>query len=146
VLVGCCKNEEVVDEPLHRLRRAEYTGPELLRIDGARVAQGELEREPLGRQGALKVVGDVGDELALPGHGHLDPGQHPVHGRGETADLVPRSAHDHPPVELVRVNGVDLGTDPVEPAECAPDQQPDHDAEQQHGERYADQQQRAQAT
>ena len=52
---------------------------------------------------------------------------------------------DQPPVELLGADGVDLGTDAVESAQGAPDQQPDHGAEQDHRQRHAEEQQRAQA-
>ena len=61
---------------------------QLLVVDGAGMRHRDLELRALRGQRAAQVVGDVGDEPALPLAGLLEPREHPVHRRREPADLV----------------------------------------------------------
>ncbi len=100
----------------------------------------QLQLGPLGGQRATQVVGDIGDEPALPFGGPLEPVEHPVHGRGQPTDLVVAAGRVDPTIEVAVGDEVDLGADPVEPPQRPADQHPGRRDEQRPDERYADQQ------
>ena len=79
-------------------------------------------------------MGDVRDQPPLPLHRCVDAAQHPVHGRGQPADLVASTVVGDPEVELVGADRVDLGPDLVQPRQRPAQHQPDHE-----GERHKDQ-------
>ena len=85
------QEQQVADQPLHVGGAGQQVtgegasaGTSTAPDDG----QGDLELRALGGQGALQVVGGVGDEVALAGAGGLEPREHAVHRGGQPADLV----------------------------------------------------------
>ncbi len=105
--------------------------------------QRQLERHPLRGKRTLQVVGDVGDEVPLPLGGGVEPLEQRVHRGGQPTDLVVDAVAGHPGVQVLLRDPVDLGADPVQPADRAAEQQPDHDPEDEHDQGHADPQRAA---
>ena len=124
---------------------AEEVAVELLVVDGTGAGHGHLQLGPLRGERAAQVVGDVGHEPALPLLGLLERAEHPVHRAARRPTSSAGRRRPHPPREVVLGDGVDLGADPVEPAQRPPDQQPRRGDEEQPDQGYADPQPRPQA-
>ena len=73
-----------------------------------RVEQRELELGSERRERRPEIVRGAHDERALAADGLLDPGQHPVEGPGERADLVVALDPGQPAVELAAPDRVGL--------------------------------------
>ncbi|GAA4692081.1 hypothetical protein GCM10023349_03750 [Nocardioides conyzicola] len=131
------QHEEVTHQPFHVARRSEDVRAQPVGVDVLGPGEGELEGDALRGERALQIVGDVGDEVALVLRGSVEPPQHRVHGRGQTADLVGHAVTGHPGVQVLRGDPVHLGSDAVQPSERPAEEQPDHDAERQCHERHA---------
>ena len=139
-VLGRDQEQQVVDQRLHLADVTQQVAVQGRVVQRVGLRHRQLQLDPLGGQGAAQVVGHVGDEPALPLGGPVEPVEHPVHGRGQPADLVVAAGRVDPTTEVGVGDEVDLGADPVEPPQRAPDQQPRGRDEQRPDERYADQQ------
>ena len=81
---------------------------------------------------------DVRDQPPLSLHRSVDAREHPVHGRGQAADLVASTIVGDPEGELVVADRIDLCADVVEPRQCPAEDQPDHEGERHQDQRATD--------
>ena len=120
--VAAGEHEEVVGQPLQSVDLLEQAGQHLGR---RALALGDLELGAHAGERRAQLVRGVGDEpLLLPAR-DVEPVEHLVHRRRQAGDLVPAGRLRHPAVELAQADAGDLGPDPLDRAQRAPDEHPD---------------------
>jgi hypothetical protein len=128
VFFASCHEQQIVDEALHTKALVENVG-------GRRPPH--LGAVRVGRQGDLEFVADHGDrgsefmrrvrdEPVLSLARGLEPVEHLVHRRRQSADLVSGRGNRNSTVEVIAADARDLGADRLDWVERAADDDPHH--------------------